>query len=376
MVVSVMDGASGNDVLSAEMLLTAQLSLLDQAPVMTPKSLAEHLNPLGHYEQPDDGLHVVADLDAGEQGQLRVELHPPAPAAYDVLAHLSSSSWSRALMRGWLDELARHDSVELRQRAALAMGSVAARTQQFDTLRGLIVDWAGSDALRERQAASIAIDAMTWNESAAVAPTMRRWAKGGNGSRRWTALVASSGLFGIRHTTDALSCVRSALLAVGEPMPIFVTILGQLAAVRETEAETLASLVRWSAESSSRAERRLAVEVVGRVLERKRVGPQARPWIVEVAYMPCDSHRRRDAVVLLARTLRHATTTRSLGHALDALNRHPEVSHRVGLMAELAAAAEREGIVDAARLVQRVDAESTARTERASASATKRGVLR
>lgn len=124
----------------------------------------------------------------------------------------------RGPLLSWLEELGRHGSFEVSDRAAAAVGKLT--EYDFGHLRAeVLLPWANSEDQRARDAAAAALGVPAWGSDAApqVFGLLHHWSTlDGNPRLRWTAAAAYGGLAGLRFPELALYGLRR-ILNAGEP---------------------------------------------------------------------------------------------------------------------------------------------------------------
>jgi hypothetical protein len=116
----------------------------------------------------------------------------------------------RAPLLSWLEELGRHRSFEVSNRAAAAVGKLA--EYDFGHLRAeVLLPWANSEDQLAREAAAAALGVPAWGSEVApqVIGLLHHWSTlQGNLRLRWTAAAAYGGLAGLRFPELALYGLR------------------------------------------------------------------------------------------------------------------------------------------------------------------------
>ena len=209
---------------------------------------------------------------------------------------------ARNLTRVWLDRLGRHPDRAIRVRAAAAIGVFATFDLEW-ARRTILLPWARSDDLRERENAVAALNiAAAGSGLAPVTRMLRAWVTSKHPALRWTGARALGISVGrtIRH--EALRMLRGPAgvddvdlsFAIGESLVELYVVSDDAAAAREV----LDAVTRWSGSKRFRRRQTATVCFLLLALDVREEDADGHVWPALLALADRDSEAHDQVVAL------------------------------------------------------------------------------
>ena len=264
----------------------------------------------------------------------RVQFKDPALASA-VLDHVwNELDELRGPVRDWLDALGGDRDLEVRERAAAAVGYLA--SHGFGYVLDLIIEPWAMRGRTTREAAALALGALARHErfTDQVLDLLSRWARGPDGVRRETAAIAYGWSIGRREPAIALRELRALARRDAVLLPTVAEALYELVR-RWRDREVLEALGQWTKRPArttwAPAERRMVWTGLAAFLLITHLYEEARPprkglWPVLLVLAEEDPDARERIVALWRRALADDYLAEAAGTKLCVWAREADLS--------------------------------------------------